>query len=138
MTMTTTLARAVVKVGLCSLLFSGLAMADTLAVDNTQSMPAATACPGTFHNIVIPTSAKQCQLFDTAVGDNVIPASMVYFMADTKDNVIRFYQQAIPELTVHSTFNERTLLVANNNAIRVVVSPDGDGTQVDILVTAKS
>ncbi|WP_414828331.1 hypothetical protein [Alteromonas sp. H39] len=134
--MTTILTRTI-KLGVFSLLLTGAASADTLTVETTSTGPAAAACPVEFHSIVIPDSAKQCQLFDTAMDDDVIPASMVHFMADSKDQVISFYQQAIPGLTVHSTFNERTLLVANDNAIRVVVSPDGSGTQVDILVTAK-
>lgn len=137
MTMTTILARAI-TFSVCGLLLSGVTLADTLSVEATTSGPAAAMCPGEFHSIAIPASAKQCQLFDTAVGDDVIPASMVYFMADSKSDVISFYQQAIPGLTVHSTFNERTLLVAKDNTIRVVVSPDGDGTQVDILVAEKS
>ncbi len=134
--MTTTLTR-LIKLSVCSLLFSGVTLADTLAVESAATGPASAPCPVEFHSIVIPETAKQCQLFDTALEDDVIPASMVYFMADSKDDVIRFYQQAIPDLTIHSTFNERTLMVANDNAIRLVVSPDGSGTQVDILVTAK-
>lgn len=135
--MTGTLAQAI-TISACSLLMTVTALADTLTVNETVTGPAAAVCPGEFHSIVIPATAKQCQLFDTSVNDEIVPASMVYFVADSKDNVISFYQQAIPELTVHSTFNERTLLVANDNAIRVVVSPDGNGSQVDILVTAKS
>lgn len=135
--MTTILARKI-ALSVCGLAISGAALSDTLKLDHAPSIDTVSTCPTVFHSIAVPVSAKQCQLFDTAVDDSVFPASMVYFMADNKENVINFYQQAIPGLTVHSTFNQRTLLVAKNNAIRVVVSPDGNGTQVDILVTAKS
>ncbi|MCU7555458.1 hypothetical protein OCL06_12755 [Alteromonas sp. ASW11-19] len=121
-----------------AMLFSQWAVADTVSVANTLERPADVPCPVEFFSLRIPQAAKQCQLFDTQTESRTLPASMVFFMAQGHTDVVRQLQQTMPALAVHSTFNQRTLLVSSNNAIRVVVSPDGDGAQIDILVAAES
>lgn len=103
------------------------ALGEDMAVSGPQTVP----CPTDFHSISIPDDARQCQLFDTE-----LPATMVYFTTQDKASVMAYYQAAIDGLQERSTFNERTLLSAMGESIRIVVSPDGNGTQVDILVNS--
>lgn len=121
-----------------AILCSPLAMSDTVSVATAVARPADAPCPVEFFSLRIPQTAKQCQLFDTQTQGDMLPASMVFFMPQGHADVVRQLQQSMPALAVHSTFNQRTLLVSGNQAIRVVVSPDGDGAQVDILVAAES
>lgn len=106
---------------------SATAFGEEMTVSGPKTMP----CPANFHSVSIPDDARQCQLFDTE-----LPATMVYFTPHDKASVIAYYQAAIAGLQERSTFNERTLLSAKGESIRIVVSPDGEGTQVDILVNS--
>ncbi|RDV28984.1 hypothetical protein DXV75_00510 [Alteromonas aestuariivivens] len=92
------------------------------------NQPDVAPCPADFFSVTIPEQARQCQMFDVDV-----PASMVFYTPQDKSTVMAYYQSTLPALQVRSTFNERTLM-AIGNQLRIVVSPDGNGSQVDILV----
>ena len=108
---------------------SSLMATDSLATTAPQSQPQITSCPTEFFVVKIHEDARQCQPFDTEM-----PASMVYFIGDTPDAIVAYYLALMPDLSLKGEHNERVLLVNDAQNVRVVVSPDGDGAQVDILV----
>lgn len=91
--------------------------------------PDVSACPESFHTFPLPANAKQCQRFDAD-----LPATMVFHAAVPDQKLIDQYQSAYPGLQKISTIQGRTLLTADNNNIRVVISPDKHGSQVDIMM----
>ena len=113
-------------------LFAGtglLAISSANATTPPEMQPDITSCPTAFFAVSIHKDAKQCQRFDTDM-----PASLVYFVADTPQSLVAYYLELMPDLSLKGTFNQRVLLVNTQQDVRVVVSPDGDGAQVDILV----
>lgn len=99
-----------------------------------QTLPSASKaplCPKSFYTVLIISDARQCQYFDVS-----LPASLIYFTPQPPKDVIRFYQTNDASLIAHTQGKERTLLLAKNDSVRIVVSPDHQGTQVDILVTS--
>ncbi|QJR80101.1 hypothetical protein CA267_004565 [Alteromonas pelagimontana] len=112
-------------------LIAGVTVSGNLMAEPAISAPDTKLCPVDFHTVVLPDNAKQCQRFDVEM-----PATMIYFAPQSKADLIAYYQSTMPSLKVHSTFNGRTLLMAENQQIRVIVSPDSTGSQVDIMVTA--
>jgi|GEM_PF-2435610 len=116
--------------GACGIACSGLLMTHALAdTSSAASSPNISSCPSAFHQVVIANNATQCQAFNEG-----LPASFVYFTANSAQDTIRYYQDNIPNANVHTPINSRVLIVSSDNTYRVVVSPDKNGTQVDILV----
>lgn len=93
------------------------------------SGPDTAICPADFYSVAMPAGATQCQRFD-----DELPASLVYHTPANTQTVLQWYQQSMPELTVVSRFNGRVVLSAPDDNVRVVVSPDKHGAQVDLLV----
>jgi hypothetical protein len=108
------------------------ALADTVAANHALNAPVTQSCPASFFEVSLVANARQCQQFDDS-----LPASLVYFTKHTPKEVITFYQNAYPQLVTQSTVNQRTMLVATNDSVRIVVSPDKTGTQVDVLIVNK-
>lgn len=112
----------------CILATAALLAATTLVAKPSHAAPVITKCPEQFHTVALPADARQCQQFDAGM-----PASMVYFVAKPATDIIQYYAESFPQLKVNAPVNERTLLSAGE--MRIVVSPDGNGSQVDILIT---
>lgn len=108
---------------------AGVAMAaDEVVID--ANSPATTApCATQFFNVAVIDSARQCQRFS-----ETLPASLVYFTPQNQAQTLTFYQQQHPDMTTHKTVNQRTLLSKDGGRIKVIISPDKQGSQVDILV----
>jgi hypothetical protein len=102
-----------------------------LAVANKEKLIAAPEqkCPSEFNQIKIPLDGKLCQIFAADY-----PASMVMFIPKAPNEVISNYLAAHPELTQTKQVKSRTLLQSKDKNTTLVVSADGQGTQVDILV----
>ena len=96
-----------------------------------SSQPETSACPSEFYDVPMPKNAKQCQPFDAD-----FPASMVFFIAASPDKIVANYLAEMPELALKGNHNNRVLMVNSKQNIRIIVSPDGEGAQVDILVLA--
>ncbi len=111
---------------------SSLMATDSMATTPPESQPEISSCPAAFFAVKVHEDAKQCQPFDTDM-----PASMVYFIADTPDAIVAYYLALMPDLSLKGEHNQRVLLVNDAQNVRVVVSPDGEGAQVDILVLGK-
>ena len=126
---------------------SNVCFADTISVEASsvnapakgQSLPTSVSkpntvsCPAQFQQVKIARDARQCQSFDESM-----TAVMVYHSPAEPGALVNLYQTAHPALKAHSPVNGRTLLSSSDKAIRVIVSPDKTGSQVDILVTSKS
>lgn len=96
---------------------------------STNQAPEYETCPTEFHAVAMPKSAKFCQRFESQE-----PATMVFFSPDSQQALIDHYKATYPALKVHAAVQGRTVLTANNNAVRIIVSPDSKGTQVDVMV----
>ncbi len=121
---------------------TGIAVA---ASDDTAAVtpaPQIKVCETTFFDVPLPDNASQCQPFLDAMQaaseqPDTIPASLVYFTPLANQAVIEFYQDKL-SLTQHAPVSQRTLLVSEDSQVRIVVSPDNQGSQVDILVSQHS
>lgn len=108
----------------------------------TLPVPQIKVCETTFFDIPLPDNASQCQPFSDALKAKTeegsdVPASLVYFTPLSTQAVIDFYQAQL-SLNTHAPVNQRTLLVSQDSQVRIVVSPDNKGSQVDILVSRTS
>ena len=111
---------------------SNTCFADTIAVD-TSSKQAIVSCPAEFQQVKISNDAKQCQAFEKDTS-----AVIVYHSPRSPSEILNEYQAAHPLLKPHPPIKGRTLLSSQDKAVRVVISPDNTGSQVDILVTSKN
>lgn len=113
-----------------------------VASDDTPTVsptPQIKVCDTAFFAVPLPDDASQCQPFSDALTADPapqaeMPASLVYFTPLSNAAVIEFYQNKL-SLTKHEPVNQRTLLVSDDSLVRIVVSPDNKGSQVDILVS---
>lgn len=96
------------------------------------SAPELSPCPSQFHSITLHTNAKLCQIFDSST-----PASMIYHVNNTPRDVVAFFL-ADRRLVKNASLHNRVLLMSADKSYRVIVSPDGAGSQVDILITTPS
>ncbi|MCW8106971.1 hypothetical protein OPS25_00455 [Alteromonas ponticola] len=117
----------IVQTGLVAL---GIAFSHSIfAANSSSTQPDIKVCPDSFFSVTLPTNAKQCQVFDTDK-----PASLIFFSPANKDAMIQHFQSSTPALKVTSSFNDYTLLTGEDDAVRIVVSSDGKGSQVDVLI----
>ena len=135
------------KLVLCLALASAMSntsFADTIAVDsslNAQTKnqpekhspvkPSIMSCPSDFQQVKISDDARQCQAFDESK-----TAVMIYHSPRSPSELLNVYQTAHPALKTHTPVSGRTLLSSEDKRVRVIISPDNTGSQVDILVTS--
>ena len=84
-----------------------------------------------FQQVKISDDARQCQAFDESK-----TAVMVYHSPRSPSELLNVYQTAHPALKTHTPVSGRTLLSSEDKGVRVIISPDNTGSQVDILVTS--
>jgi hypothetical protein len=87
------------------------------------------SCPTDFISMPIYPEARFCQVFS-----NVPPASLSYHADTDIDHVRAFYLQLMGEAQSEDMLAGRVLLQYQNGTQIIVISHDGEGTQVDILV----
>ena len=90
---------------------------------NTQS------CPNDFFEVKLPQDGKLCQVFAAD-----LPASMILFVPQTPEQVIQFYQQDADSFSTSRQVKDRFMLQSDDKNKTVIISADGQGTQIDILV----
>lgn len=95
---------------------------------HTDSYQETQTCPTDFFQVDIPEGGKLCQIFATD-----LPASMVFFVPQPVQSVVNFYQNNAQFKPAQESL-QRFIIRSNDNNITVIVSEDGSGTQVDILV----
>ncbi|MBF7074930.1 hypothetical protein ISG33_16125 [Glaciecola sp. MH2013] len=118
--------------------------ADNKATDNTPAVSAepqdqigakvevairAEGCPESFNNIDIPVNGKLCQIFAAD-----FPASMILHIPQTPEEVVNYYLASSDKFVEPKTIKSRTMLKSVDNNTTLIISKDGNGTQVDILV----
>ena len=94
-----------------------------------SSHPSIVKCPAVFEQITIADNAKLCQTFSknsTAV--------MVYHSPSSPSELLTVYRAAHPSLHLHPAINDRNFLSSDDKSTRVIISPDSNGSQIDILV----
>ena len=91
----------------------------------------AAGCPETFNQVDIPVNGKLCQIFAADY-----PASMILFIPQTPEEVVEYYLSSSDQFAEPKTVKQRTMIKSADNNTTLIISKDGGGTQVDILVKA--
>lgn len=94
---------------------------ESLKIDNQ--------CPKQFHDVKIPENGKYCQSFAAE-----LPASLVFFVAMQPSETVQFFIDKNQNFDVKKEVKNRIMLSNSDNSKTLIVSPDGVGSQVDILV----
>lgn len=92
---------------------------------NSQQQP----CPDSFNEVSVIKGGKLCQIFAADY-----PASLIYFLPMSVSQTLANYKQTALEFETQYTAQNRILLKTLDNNTTLILSPDGRGTQVDILV----
>ena len=130
--MTSGLRKSINIVLLGGLAMASQALADTVTTNSSLDAPVVQTCPASFFDVSLMANARQCQQFDDS-----LPASLVYFTKHAPEDVIAFYKNAYPQFAAKPPVNQRIMFAATDNSVRIVVSPDNMGTQVDVLIISK-
>ena len=109
-----------------------LILATVLISSQVAAEPQQATCPQEFLQVSVHNEATMCQIFDAS--EHALSQSMSYFVALSPAQLISYYQSQHPQLSVHSSVNQRVLLTMQNNKTRVAISQDQQGAQVDILI----
>tara|TARA_R110000751_G_scaffold176555_2_gene282781 strand:- start:8637 stop:9149 length:513 start_codon:yes stop_codon:yes gene_type:complete len=95
---------------------------------NLSSTPSP-ICPADFFTLPLYPNAKFCQLF--AQG---LPASMSYFAISDQQSAKEFYINHLGQAEQEKMLHGRIVLQYSNGQKIVVISKDGQGSQIDILI----
>jgi hypothetical protein len=96
---------------------------------NVTVVTRSAGCPEDFNKVSIPVNGKMCQIFAAD-----FPASMILFIPQTPEEVIQYYLASSANFVEPKTIKQRTMLKSADNNTTLIISKDGGGTQVDILV----
>lgn len=125
----TSLLHSIIKI--CLLLTattSLLLSADELKVEKLETEHSKT-CPVDFYTLPIVTDAKFCQQFSTTP-----PASLSYHTQQQQTSTKQFYLDTFGPAEDEQVLKGRIVLQYSQGQKIVIISPDGQGSQVDILV----
>lgn len=86
-------------------------------------------CPESFYDISLPSGGKLCQVFAAD-----FPASMIFFVPTPPEEVINFYQNDSSLFTSSKQVKDRFMLQTSDKNTTLIISADGEGSQVDVLV----
>lgn len=86
-------------------------------------------CPNEFHQLPVYPGAKLCQLFD-----DTFPATLTYHAKVGIDVAANFYLKELGDTSKDAQIKGRRVLRFNNDNPIVIISKDGQGSQVDILM----
>ena len=99
------------------------------AAQSEQSGFASQSCPADFFGLPLYPDAKMCQLFSDG-----LPASLTYHASTDQSTAQKFFTQNLGDANKTSTLLGRTVLEYDGSNVIIVISKDGDGSQVDVLV----
>jgi hypothetical protein len=114
---------------LFAMLFSAWLQAQDLKIANHVNVQ---SCPENFYTLPLYTNAKFCQLFAKE-----LPASMSYFASSNQQTIKAFYVEQLGHAEDEKTLHGRIVLQYSNGQQVVVISKDGQGSQIDILVKSE-
>lgn len=86
-------------------------------------------CPNSFYSITLPSNGKLCQVFATE-----LPASMIFFVPQSPSEVADFYRTNSDTFTTTKQVKQRYILQSIDKNTTLIISEDGEGSQVDVLV----
>jgi hypothetical protein len=86
-------------------------------------------CPTAFYQVKLPIDGKLCQVFAAD-----LPASMIFFVAKAPSEIINFYQRDSATYTITKQVKHRYMMQSSDKNTTLIISKDGSGTQVDVLV----
>lgn len=86
-------------------------------------------CPDDFYALPLISNAKQCQQFS-----GTLPASLSYFSLSDPHTVKNFYLEKFGPAESENTLKGRIILQYSQTQKTVIISVDGQGSQIDILV----
>ncbi len=104
----------------------GSLQAEELQTENKVSVQ---TCPEDFYTIPLYPNAKFCQLFAEE-----LPASMTYFAISDQQTAKAFYLEKLGQAEDEKMLKGRIVLQYSNGQKVVVISKDGQGSQIDILI----
>jgi len=87
------------------------------------------SCPADFFSLPLYPNAKFCQLFAQEP-----PASMSYFAISDQQSAKEFYINQLGQAEQEKMLNGRIVLQYSNGQKVLVISKDGKGSQIDILI----
>ena len=87
------------------------------------------SCPEEFYTLPVYPDAKFCQLFAEE-----LPASMSYFAVSDQQTAKAFYVEQLGQAEDEKMLHGRIVLQDSNGQKVVVISKDGQGSQIDILI----
>jgi len=93
----------------------------------------AQTCPENFYQVKLPNNGKLCQVFAAD-----LPASMIFFVPQLPEEVVAFYQQDSAIFSTTKQVKDRMLLQSEDKNTTLIISTDGNGTQVDVLVKSST
>jgi hypothetical protein len=95
----------------------------------TKSKVSVQACPKEFYTLPLYPNAKFCQLFAEE-----LPASMSYFANSDQQTTKAFYLEKLGQTDDEKVLKGRIVLQYSNGQKVIVISKDGQGSQIDILI----
>jgi hypothetical protein len=98
---------------------------EPMSISETRSP----TCPADFYTLPLYPNAKFCQLFAQE-----LPASMSYFAISDPQSAKDFYINQLGQAEDEKMLKGRIVLQYSNGQKVVVISKDGQGSQIDILV----
>lgn len=100
-------------------------------VSEPKSIPETrgTTCPADFYTLPLYPNAKFCQLFAEE-----LPASMSYFAISNQESAKDFYLDQLGQAEDEQMLKGRIVLQYGNGQKVVIISKDGQGSQIDILI----
>ncbi|MFQ3235061.1 MAG: hypothetical protein ACI9C4_000615 [Paraglaciecola sp.] len=115
---------------LCSYLITLHVTAQTIGND-LPTPTAGNVCPELFYQLTLSGDARLCHLFA-----DQLPASLSYHSDQSPIQTEAFFRAQITNPVKVSKVKDRTLIEYENHHKIIVISKDGKGSQIDILVTS--
>lgn len=128
------LLKLITKLGLATLLTAGMSAQSEETTEPTNSATQHTqSCPEDFYTLPIIPEPQFCQQFSTD-----LPASLSYHAKRDQETAKQFYLDKMGQAESQDTLKGRIVLQYSNGQKVVIISPDGEGSQIDILVKSSS
>ena len=102
---------------------------DLVGMPMQQQISRSLSCPEDFHSLPLFPNARFCQLFDSE-----LPASMSYFAISDQQSAKDFYIDKLGQAEDEQLLKGRIVLQYAQGQHVVVISKDGQGSQIDILI----
>ncbi len=110
-------------------IFSAVTLSFLPFMASAQDVFSAQPCPNAFYQLPLFPEASLCQIFDDG-----LPASLTYHAKASQQQAQAFYEEKMGQADSTQLVKGRIQLAFNNSDTIIILSEDGSGTQVDVLV----